>query len=231
MTKPKAKEIHIHRKDDAWWVQTTAPASGEALSKELDIDPGLTAYEVIQKVQRDSAQFPEIDRKLIFVMGIPLSSVISTAPKVKVKKARKPPKTEAEKAASKLAYAESRAHKIHIGTLDLFKGCDTQAGIARLVEERSPLDGKFTQYSTKAVEHVITRIYQRHVEERGGFSEIDMKLGFYYAEWILGMSGPNEEGNRLTGGHLRKARQMAKKYRKQMLEELTGLRQAKKVAS
>ena len=75
--------------------------------------------------------------------------------------------------------------------------------------------------SDKAVERAIVAIYNRQtIDEKAtnhtsksnniGFSGADASSGSYYAKWIL-------SGRNLSGKHLDKARNMAKKYRKQLL--------------
>src|SRR3990167_4269191 len=50
------------------------------------------------------------------------------------------------------------------------------------------------------------------IEHNGrGFSSSDASIGTYYAKWII-------SGKRLTGSHLARARKMAFKYTRQLLE-------------
>lgn len=42
-----------------------------------------------------------------------------------------------------------------------------------------------------------------------GFNEVDARLGSYYAKWIL-------KGNKLNDKHLRRARKIVLKYKKQL---------------
>ena len=74
-------------------------------------------------------------------------------------------------------------------------------------------------HSDKAVDRAMVAIYNRqtafeksaHTTIGVGFSGADVRLGTYYAKWVL-------SGKQLTGGHLMKARNMAVKYRKQLTE-------------
>ena len=74
----------------------------------------------------------------------------------------------------------------------------------------------------RAVDRAMVAIYRRQTadEKRSsttrhdnarGFSSADAGKGSYYARWVL-------NGNRLTGQHLRQARKMAIKYRRQLTE-------------
>jgi hypothetical protein len=74
----------------------------------------------------------------------------------------------------------------------------------------------------KAVERAIVRIYERQTEDEKagqntkhlngmGFSGAHAAQGTYYAKWVL-------SGRRLTGAHLEKARNIAKRYAGQLLE-------------
>ncbi|MCI0525954.1 MAG: hypothetical protein L0Y56_00675 [Nitrospira sp.] len=74
----------------------------------------------------------------------------------------------------------------------------------------------------RAVERAIIAIYSRQTQEEQvsestlrlngiGFSGADARLGSYYARWI-------QNGKRLSGKHLERARKMTLKYRKQLLE-------------
>lgn len=77
----------------------------------------------------------------------------------------------------------------------------------------------------RAVERAILAIYSRQTEDERsdastkhsngvGFSGTDAGLGSYYASWI-------NSGKRLTGKHLVKARLMALKYTRQLVEIAT----------
>jgi hypothetical protein len=76
--------------------------------------------------------------------------------------------------------------------------------------------------SNKAVERAIVAIYHRQTldEQRSettihtngvGFSGADVRTGTYYAKWIL-------SGKRLTGKFLDRARVMAHKYMRQLVD-------------
>jgi hypothetical protein len=73
-----------------------------------------------------------------------------------------------------------------------------------------------------AVERAIVRLYKRQtLDERRdtttrhlnriGFSASDAKRGSRFARWVL-------QGKRLTGWHLEQAREMALKYRRQLVD-------------
>jgi hypothetical protein len=75
----------------------------------------------------------------------------------------------------------------------------------------------------KAVERAMVVLYDRQTADekatsttrhhnQRGFSGSTDKRGTYYARWVLG-------GRRLTGHHLDKARQIALKHRRQLVEE------------
>jgi len=78
----------------------------------------------------------------------------------------------------------------------------------------------------RAVERAIVAIYNCQTEDekstsdtrhnnKVGFSGADARLGSYYAKWVLG-------GNKLTGKHLEKARAMANKYVRQLVQIATN---------
>lgn len=80
----------------------------------------------------------------------------------------------------------------------------------------------FLRNNNNAVERAIVVIYNNQTQDEKsssatkehngkGFSGTDAAYGSYLARWIL-------KGNNLTGNHLEKARKMAIKYRKQLLE-------------
>jgi len=83
-----------------------------------------------------------------------------------------------------------------------------------------------------AVERAIVAIYRRQtrderdsnstIEPNGiGFSGTDARLGSYYAKWVL-------SGKNLSGQHLIKARNMAYKYTRQLVEIATQKMEAEK---
>lgn len=76
--------------------------------------------------------------------------------------------------------------------------------------------------NNRAVERGILRIFQNQTSDEQeskstrwvngkGFNSSDARLGTYYAGWVGG-------GKSLSGKHLERARRMAIKYRKQLLE-------------
>lgn len=78
----------------------------------------------------------------------------------------------------------------------------------------------------RAVERAIVAIFDRQtIEEQCsevtmnhngvGFTAAHAKLGSYYAKWV-------KRGKRLSGSHLEKARAIAKKYHRQLLEIANG---------
>jgi len=75
--------------------------------------------------------------------------------------------------------------------------------------------------NNEAVARALVAIYNRQTQDEKsaenthwrnniGFSGADAHLGTYYAKWVL-------KGRQLSGKHLEKARQMALKYRRQLL--------------
>ena len=77
-----------------------------------------------------------------------------------------------------------------------------------------------------AVERAIVAIYRRQTAEEQqvqdtresngvGFSGAHAQVGSYYATWIL-------SGKHLSGKHLEKARNMAKRYTRQLVEIAGG---------
>lgn len=77
-------------------------------------------------------------------------------------------------------------------------------------------------HSDRAVERAMVAIYKRQTADEQasattqhhnsiGFSAFDAKNGSYYAKWVL-------SGRRLNGTYLEKARRIAVKYRKQLLD-------------
>jgi hypothetical protein len=74
----------------------------------------------------------------------------------------------------------------------------------------------------RAVDRAMVVLFYRQTEDEKrlsearylngrGFSAADAKTGTYYARWVLG-------GRQLSGWHLRNAREMAKRYVRQLLE-------------
>jgi hypothetical protein len=81
----------------------------------------------------------------------------------------------------------------------------------------------------KAITMAIVRIYQRqtadeqharatHYTNGIGFNAFDAKTGTYMAKWSLSTYNKTGRMRMLTGSWLLKARKMALKYRKQLLE-------------
>jgi hypothetical protein len=77
-----------------------------------------------------------------------------------------------------------------------------------------------------AVERAILAIYERQtLDEKAcsdtkhrngiGFTGADARLGTYYAKWIL-------SGKHLSGRHLENARQMSRKYIRQLVDIATS---------
>lgn len=75
----------------------------------------------------------------------------------------------------------------------------------------------------RAVQRAMVVLYNRQTQEEQasdsthklnniGFSGADARLGSYYARWVL-------SGRDLSGSHLERARKMALKYRRQLLDE------------
>ncbi len=85
----------------------------------------------------------------------------------------------------------------------------------------------------RAVEKAIVAIYNLQTEDEKssndtrhsnnvGFSGADARLGSYYAKWIL-------SGKNLTGKHLEKARNMANKYIRQLVQVATNKMQTSSI--
>ncbi len=75
----------------------------------------------------------------------------------------------------------------------------------------------------KAVEHAMVVLFNRQtateestsVYNQMGFSAFNAKTGSYYAKWVM-------SGRQLTGRHLDKARKIALRHSKQLVEEANG---------
>ncbi len=202
-TKTENQEIRISRNDGLKWVATHA----DGKTVELDLDPNLTPREVAAKVVEDSQHFPEVPHKRIFVNDVRLSTL----------------KWE--------TFTDAKARPVEDNPFD---GCLTpKPVIDRLTEkvpaptEDNPERQVYSNRANSAVEAAIILVDSRQDQPKPegskvgmGFSPADKRVGAYYAAWIKGESGPNKQGNRLTGRHLSRARKLAKKYKAQIVAEL-----------